>query len=492
MLKQTQSQKQVQKVLPQIIQKQSLLAVPAIALEQMIKKELEENPLLEESDDDIDDSPTSDDSQSESKSEDGVETVDKELEDDQTGEDLDLGDYYNDNYDGYKTDEFKKNKENINYENMWKEQVTLKDNLISQLHVSNLSDKETFIGEYIIGNLDEDGYCRLEDDVMAGELGNLAKDTDFEGETFSKKEIDGVIKTIQKFEPLGIGSRNLQECLLVQVDELDTDVETKECIKKLIQNYFEDLRLKKFERIMKALDIDKEKLNEIFELVQKLNPKPGYNDDNLEQNYIYPDMIVTKVNGEYKVFHNDKFPMLRINNEYRAMISDRKNGISRETKDYIKNNFDRAKWYIDAINSRRETMIKVMNSILIRQYDFFENMGEGLKPMYEKDVADDIHMDISTVSRTVRGKYVQTDFGIFELKYFFSNSMVNEEGDDISTKEIKKKLKDIIDEEDSTKPYTDEQLTTEMEKAGFKIARRTVAKYREAMNIPKARLRRKI
>ena len=474
MLKQTQSQKLSQKVLPQIIQRQSLLAVPAIAIEQMIKKELEENPLLDEAESTED------------------EVAEDEKADKKGDEDLDFGDHYNEEYDGYKTHEYRKSKEHINYENMWRDTVTLQDNLTSQLHVTNLTDKQIFIGEFIIGNLDEDGYLRMGLDSIREELDEQSKGTSFENEKFTDKEILDVLHVIQRFEPMGLACRDLQECLLVQADELDIEDDMKENVCALIKDHFEDLRLKKYEKIMKELAIDKETLNKVFETVHKLNPKPGYTDDQLEQNYIYPDLIVTKVNDEYKVFLNDKIPSLKVNHAYREMMNTDKNGMTDEAKEYIKNNFERAKWYIDAINSRRETMIKVMNSILIRQFDFFENMGEGLKPMYEKDVADDIHMDISTVSRTVRGKYVQTDFGIYELKYFFSNFMTNEEGDDISTKEIKKKLKEIIESENGSKPYTDDQLTTEMEKVGFKIARRTVAKYRESMGIPKARLRRKI
>lgn len=477
MLKQTQSQKLSQKVLPQIIQRQSLLAVPSLAIEQMIKKELEENPLLEEA---------------EESAEDIKEAAENEKEDKKADDDLDFGDHYNEEYDGYKTHEFKKSKEHFNYENMWRDTVTLQDNLISQLHVANLTDKQEYIGEFIIGNLDEDGYLRIELDSIKNELEEQSKGTSFANEKFDVKEMEDVLYVIQRLEPIGLACKDLRECLLVQAGEMDIDEKMKEYVCILIKDYFEDLRLKKYEKIMKGLGIDKETLNSVFETIQKLNPKPGYVDDQLEQNYIYPDLVVTKVNEEYKVFLNDKIPSLKVNHAYREMMNSKKSGINAEAKEYIKNNFERAKWYIDAINSRRETMMKVMNSILIRQFDFFESLGEGLKPMYEKDVADDIHMDISTVSRTVRGKYVQTDFGIYELKYFFSNFMTNEEGDDISTKEIKKKLKEIIDSEDPQKPYTDDQLTAEMEKVGFKIARRTVAKYRESMNIAKARLRRKI
>lgn len=267
----------------------------------------------------------------------------------------------------------------------------------------------------------------------------------------------------------------------------------KKLCKRVLNEYFEEFRLKNYEKLIKELDVDTETINNVFDFILKLNPKPGAIESPTEQNYIYPDLIVTKENGEYKVELNDRsIPSLRLNKTYKKLLTRGKNKLKKDAKDFIANNFERAKWFLEAIKSRRETMLKVMNSILRRQIEFFDNMGEGLKPMYEKDVAEDISMDISTVSRTVRGKYVQTDFGFYELKFFFSNYMKNDEGDDISTKEIKIKLKDIIGKEDTSKPYTDDQLVAEMKKAGYKIARRTIAKYRESMKLPKARLRRKI
>ena len=257
--------------------------------------------------------------------------------------------------------------------------------------------------------------------------------------------------------------------------------------------YFEEFRLKNFEKLIKDLQIDIDVVNKIFELIGKLNPKPGLSEDIEDNHYIYPDLIVRKENNEYKVELNDKhIPSVKLNNMYLKLAENKKNLYDKSAKEFVKNNYERARWFLDAIKSRRMTMLKVMNSILKRQIEFFENMGENLKPMYEKDIADDINMDISTISRTVRGKYVQTSFGIYELKQFFSNYIRNDEGDDVSTKEIKNKLKEIIGNENPKSPLTDDDLTKELNKAGFKIARRTVAKYRESLKIAKARLRRKI
>lgn len=479
MLKQTHTQKQTQKILPQIIQRQSLLTIPTIALEQMIKAELEANPLLEEAEDQV----------QEPEKEEVSEAAEKE------NEEYNWDDFFENDSEGYKTydNAGSGNTERINYEEMWKESTTLSDNLLSQLYLSNLSDKDNFIGEDIIGNLDDDGYLRDSLEEIRDDLEKRKTGTEFEFETFTIEDIENVLKIIQKLDPIGIASRDLKECLLIQVEEANVEEELKEQSKKVLNCCFEEFRLRNYEKIIKELNVDQETVNKIFDFILKLNPKPGFIEVQLEQNYIYPDLIVTKVDTEYQVMLNERnVPWVRVNNAYKRMILGDKNKVSKETKDFVVNNFERAKWFLDAIKSRRETMMKVMNSILIRQFDFFENMGEGLKPMYEKDVAEDINMDISTVSRTVRGKYVQTDFGIYELKFFFSNFLTNDEGDDISTKEIKIKLRGIIEKEDPTQPLTDDELAKEMAGIGFKIARRTVAKYREAMNIPKARLRRKL
>ncbi|HRE41157.1 MAG TPA: RNA polymerase factor sigma-54 [Ignavibacteria bacterium] len=490
MLKQTQSQKLNQKILPQIIQRQSLLAVPTIALEQMMKQELELNPFLEDLEIVEMESPTQ---EAESTEKDKTADDTENSDDNSKADEYNWDDYFENDSDGYKTNlDFKEN-ESYKLENMWKDETSFSDNLISQLHMSGISDKEIYIGEHIIGNLDEDGYLRETDEELLAEIERMKYGTEYENESFTLDEVKTVLDLIKRFEPVGIASRNLVDCLLTQLDELAIDSRIKNLCDKILNNYFEEFRLKNYEKICKELQVDQETVNKVFDTISKLNPKPGISESLIDQTYIYPDLIVTKKDEEYIVTLNDKgIPQLRLNNGYRNMIMNEKTKLTKETKDFVQVNFERAKWFLDAIKSRRETMMKVMNSILIRQFDFFENKGEGLKPMYEKDVAEDINMDISTVSRTVRGKYVQTDFGIYELKFFFSNYLKNEDGDDISTKEIKNKIKEIIEKENSAKPFTDDDLANELNNLGFKIARRTVAKYREAMNIPKARLRRKL
>lgn len=487
MLKQTQSQKLLQKTLPQIIQKQSLLAVPILSIEQMVRQEIEQNPFLEELEEEIVEEKEVEEKESSEEQEKEFEEVDKKEEE------FDMDDFANSEIDGYKTEDYETSQKTINYENIWKSGMSMTDNLLSQLHLSGLSEKDVFIGEVIIGNLDDEGYIRESNEEIIADLEKQKADTEFSEEIFFSREVEFVIAEIQTFDPPGIASRNLKECLLKQIDLLTNYADVKETAKRILNEFFEEFRLKNYEKLMKELNVEIEIINKVFELISKLNPKPGYIGDSTDNHYIYPDLIVRKENNEYKVEINDRnVPVLRLSKAYRDLTDNIGRKGDKSAKEFVKTNYERAKWFIDAIKSRRQTMLKVMNSILKRQKEFFDNMGENLKPMYEKDVAEDIRMDISTVSRTVRGKYVQTDFGIYELKYFFSNYLKTDEGEDVSTKEIRAKIKEIIEAENQYKPLNDDDLTRELNKLGFKIARRTVAKYREAMKIPKARLRRKL
>jgi RNA polymerase sigma-54 factor len=257
----------------------------------------------------------------------------------------------------------------------------------------------------------------------------------------------------------------------------------------MINDYFDDFKHKHYEKLSKELGVPLEKINELFEIIHRLNPVPGKQDTAAD--YIYPDFIVTKSDGKLLVeLNDDSRPKVRISKKYLDLLNS--NEVEKDTKEFLKNKLDSAKWFINAIQSRKQTMLKVMNAIVKRQREFFESHGENLKPMFEKDIAEDISMDISTVSRVVRGKYAQTDFGIYELKYFFSNALHTESGEDVSNKIVKEKIKELIDSENKSKPLSDDKLTELMSQSGFNIARRTVAKYRESMKIPKATMRRKI
>jgi RNA polymerase sigma-54 factor len=489
MLKQTQSQKLVQKVLPQIIQKQNLLAVPTLTLEQMVRVELDVNPFLEEeletpeTDENIENNEFSDEKESEAE-----ESI-------KTDEEYDWDDFQQGEDDGYKTsssdDEDKKSIQEL----YWKSKTTFYEYLISQLHLSELNEKQIFIGEIIIGNINNDGYLLEDLEELLQDINKNKGGTDYENTEFNTNEIKYVLSEIQKFEPPGVAANNLKESLLIQLGLLKIDNNVRELSKKVLSDYFDEFRLKNYEKISKELEIDIELTNLIFEIISKLNPKPASAYEEGDQSgYIYPDLIVTENEGEYIIELNEKYsPRIKLNSSYKKLLKDKSSKLDNNAIAFINNNYERAKWFLEAIESRRNTMLSVMDAILKRQKEFFDNKGETtLKPLYEKEIAEDINMSISTISRAVKGKYVQTDFGIYELKEFFSKNFKPEGNADISINEIEKKLKEIIEIEDSSKPFNDEELVIELNKFGYNLARRTVAKYRENLGIQKARLRRKL
>jgi RNA polymerase sigma-54 factor len=454
MLKNIQTQSLQQKLSPQAIQAQLLLAIPSLSLDQEIKNQLEENPLLEEDKDvsaessvNEDENPYSMDGSINSPTE-----YSRKSTEDKTDYLLNKGE-------------------------------RLKESPIEQLYKLGLDNRQHIIAEEILGNVDDDGYLRIS-------LEDIIKDIhDKYSFTPELNEAESVLKIVQKLDPIGVASRNLQECLTVQLEELDADKEDKRLCISMINDYFEEFSHKHFEKLAKMMDVNLEKVNELFEIVQRLNPVPGKQDSTAD--YIYPDFIITKTEGKFIAeLNNDYKPSVRISKTYLELL--KSPDTKEDTKEFLKNKLDSAKWFINAIQSRKDTLLKVMNAILERQREFFESRGEKLKPMFEKDIAEDINMDISTVSRAVRGKYVQTDFGIFELKYFFSGAMQTENGEDVSNKVVKEKIRELIEKEDKSKPLSDDKITDIMKDSGYPLARRTVAKYREAMKIPKATLRRKI
>ncbi|MGH2575625.1 MAG: RNA polymerase factor sigma-54, partial [Ignavibacteria bacterium] len=403
-------------------------------------------------------------------------------QDDESYEIEDWYDYSNSDVEGHKSPESFEmhssgHQDKSDYEVLT--DVRMRETPLDQLHRAGLEEKYVIIGEEIIGSLDDDGYLR---DSSEDVINDIKKHYGLE---VSEQEFEHVLKIIQKFDPVAIASRNLQECLMVQLEELDIDSRTKDLCMKLINDHFEDFSLKRYEKISRSLGIGLEMVNELFDTIHKLNPVPGNLDNIPERNYVYPDFIVKKVDGEFLIELNDDFlPSLRINKKYLTLAKQKNTTI--QTKEFIKSKFEAAKWFINSIISRNQTILKVMRAIVERQKKFFMSNGENLVPLYEKDIAFDINVDLSTVSRTVRNKYVQTDFGTFELKYFFSNPIHTESGEDVSSKIVKEKIKEFIGNEDKTNPLTDDKITQLMNKAGFPISRRTVAKYREAMKIPKA------
>ena len=484
MLKQQLQQKLQQKLSPQQIQLIRLLELPAIELEERIKHELEDNPALEEGKDIADDFERTDDE--------GVDDITTN----ETDTDLSLGDYMSeDDIPDYKLREISEKtdrKEDIPFS----VSQSLNEYLLQQLGLRDLPEKEMKIAEYIIGNIDDDGYLRRELSAIADDLVFQA------GQDVNEKEIEEVLTIIQDFDPAGVGARNLQECLLLQLDRKESTPGVNMAI-HILTEYFEEFTRKHYDKIMRGLNISEGTLKKAIHEIIALDPKPcsswgGSMEAAMSQ--VIPDFLVEAVNGELILSMNNRdIPDLKISREYAEMFQDytgnKANQTSkmREAVQFVKQKLDSAQWFIDAIKQRQETLQRTMEAIILLQRDFFLTGDDAtLRPMILKDVAERAGYDISTISRVSNSKYVQTNFGIYPLKFFFSESMQTDSGEEISTREVKKIMKEHIDSEDKRKPLTDEELTTILKEKGYVIARRTVAKYREQLDIPVARLRKEI
>ncbi len=500
MLNLQQKQSLQQKLSPQQIQYIKLLQLPTLALEQRIKAELEINPLLEEGEEEEEELELQEDSEDEppadeadSDTEDNVEASDADADD---VDDYNWEDFLNSSEDlyGYKA-QVDTSEDDEDREIPVAARLSMAEHLKNQLPFLDLSETEELLAEQIIGSIDEDGYLRRS-------MESIIDDIVFNyGEMVEESDVERVLKLIQTLDPVGIASRDLRECLLVQLRARSDDVEGREAAIQMLEKAYKDFTMKHFEAIKRKLRISDEELKEAFDLVQHLNPKPGEGEFTAAQNYITPDFTVRFVDDELIVLLNSgNAPELRISKGYQSMLeklsAEKKRGaqsaIDGETKSFLKNKLESARWFINSINQRRNTMIKVMNAIVSLQEDFFK-FGEGnLKPMILKDIAEMIEMDISTVSRVVNGKYVQTEFGVYELKYFFSEGLSTESGEEVSNKEVKAIIEGIIVEEDKKKPLSDQKIANMLDGKGFNIARRTVTKYREQLGIPVARLRKEI
>jgi len=453
-----------QKQSPQQVLLSSLLQLPVLRLEHRIKQELEMNPLLEyDIDQEIEMKEVEDDEE------------EKEEEEEEEEEEIDWEEILNDE----DNLEYKKKRDTKEDEinRPEAEPVTLMDHLFEQLHLAPLNDEEKEIGKYILWCLDDDGY-------LASSVESIAENFSVTTETVEK-----ILSEVQNFDPPGIGARDLKECLLIQLNGMQ---ERDELAIRMLEECYDHFKNKRFEKIKKCLNVPLEEVKRIMQLISKLNPKPGERYIPEGENYIIPDVIVERVDGEFKITLNDwNVPRLKINNTYKQLLR-QKQQINKKTRDYLRQKLESARWLINSIYQRRSTILRVMEAIVNKQRDFFEKGKGYLKPMILKDIADKVDLDISTVSRVTNGKYVQTEFGIFELKYFFSERLETVSGQEISNKLIKQKIKDIIDNENTKKPYNDQTISDFLRKDGYKIARRTVAKYREQMKIPVARLRREI
>ncbi|MBD0400972.1 RNA polymerase factor sigma-54 [Flammeovirga sp. EKP202] len=491
MLKQAQKLKQTQTLSPQQIQFIKLLQVPTIELEKRIQEELQENPVLEEGKESDreeqefgnDDASTTDDTNDEFDDIPEIDPIDE----------VNLDDYVNrDDVAGYKM--YGDGDVSDDKELPIPMMDTLGDALLMQLSFLNLNEVEQQIGEQLIGSIESDGYIRRPLEAIVNDLAFLQNvETDL-------NHVEMVLKKIQQFDPPGIGARTLQECLEIQLKKKDTHDPIVKIAIKMIVLCFEEFKKKHYTKIQKRLGIDDEQMKDAIEMIIHLNPKPGgVNSNAASAQFLTPDFIIKEVNGRINISLNGKnAPDLRVSRQYGDMIdafdkTPKKTKKMREEVRFVKQKLDAAKWFIDAIKQRQDTLLRTMQAIVDYQMPFFLSGDEGqLRPMILKDIAEIIQMDISTVSRVASSKVVETDFGIYPLKYFFSESISTESGEDVSSKQVKSVLKEMIETEDKKKPLSDDKLEKLLRIKGYNIARRTVAKYREQMNIPVARMRKEL
>jgi RNA polymerase sigma-54 factor len=478
-----------QKLSPQQIQFIKLLQIPTAELESRIEEELEINPALEEGKEDYDEAPSSDEDSYNNEEESSNEEDDFSSE-----EDLSVEDYIrDDDISGYKMQGDGPSDEEER-EMPLATSASLQDQLMNQLGFLKLDEKQTEIGKQLIGSIDSDGYVRRELDLI---VNDLAFSQNIET---TVEEVEEVLFKIQTFDPAGIAARDLQECLLLQLERKDENSETVKIAEEIIRDHFDEFTKKHYDKIQRKLDISDEEMKEAVHLITRLNPKPGGGaGDDVKTQYLIPDFILFNNNGKLELTLNSRnAPELRISRSYVEMFeaydkSSKKDKKLKEAVTFVKQKLDAAKWFIDAIRQRQATLLKTMHAIVKYQYDFFLEGDESkLKPMILKDIANEIDMDISTVSRVANSKTVQTEFGIYPLKYFFSEGIATESGEDVSSREVKHILKEIIEKEDKKKPLSDEKLEKMLKEKGYNIARRTVAKYREQLNIPVARLRKEL
>ena len=453
---------------PQQVQYLKLLQLPTLALEQRIKMELEMNPMLEPNE----------------ELEEGVE-LEEPVETEEDSYTLD--DYVKDDLEGYKSPEsYRSNGEEESYEPPLPSTVPLSERLLSQFRLLTVDEEDLLLAEEIIGNVDEDGYLRRDLALIVQDL-NLSY-----GLSLTAAKAEDVLCRLQRLDPPGIAARNLQECLKAQLHAAALAPSLKELAIKILDQHFEDFKLKRFDNLSKNLNIGLDTLKKVLDLIQHLNPKPGEGEFTAQENYITPDFVVQKDSGDFLITLNDRnIPPLRINNAYKELVAPKGKKVSAEAKDFVKKKFEAAKWFIASIHQRRETLLKVMKSIVEKQRQWFDD-GEVLKPMIYKDISEIVGVDISTISRVCNSKFAQTEYGVYPLRYFFTSGLESDNGEDISNQAVKQRVKELIAVEDSQDPLNDDKIAELLKKEGIRIARRTVAKYREQLGLPIARLRRKI
>jgi RNA polymerase sigma-54 factor len=481
-LRQHLAQKLEQRLSPQQIQLMKLLQVPTMELDQRIKQELEENPALEEGiDEPLDEFESQDDDFNES--------------DEDYDNDFELSDYFDDDTPDYKTQVNNTSKDEEERAIPLSVEASFQEKLTEQLHLLYLDDTQFIIADTIIGNLDESGYLNRDIEAIVDDLAFSANIT------VTTEEVETVLKLVQELDPAGIGARDLRECLLLQIERKQEGNITLFTAKKILQDHFEEFTKKHYDKIQKKLEIENEDLKQAIDAIIKLNPKPGgsMKEGAKSQQQVIPDFIINDLEGRLELSLNSRnAPELKVSKEYEHLLRSYSEGAKtsksdREAVSFVKAKLDGALWFIDAIKQRQHTLLSTMEAIMNYQLDFFLSGDDTkLKPMILKDIAEKVSLDISTVSRVANSKYVQTSYGVYSLKYFFSESLSTDSGEEVSTREVKKILSDAIEAENKAKPLTDEHLAKLLNDKGYNIARRTIAKYREQLNIPVARLRKEL
>ncbi len=497
-LSQSLQQKLLQKLSPQQIQLMKLLQVPTANLEERIKEELEENPALEVTDEEGAEAYDEKDEFADSTPAEEEYEAEDDRDKDDLYENIDISDYVQEGDDDIA--DYKLRDENYGEQEEkttmpYKVETSFYEVLEAQLGMLNLDERQHKITEQIIGSIDEDGYLRRDTSAIVDDLAFR------QNVETAEQEVEELIDRIQRFDPPGVCARNLQECLLLQLERQRLEGKDVNLAMQALTKYFDEFTKKHYEKIQRGLNLDDDQLREVMIQITKLNPKPGGNvgEINKAESYVVPDFFIYNNASKLELTLNSKnAPELRISEGYRDMLKEYDRGTKKDRRQkeavlFIKQKIDSAKWFIDAIKQRQHTLFSTMTAIMNHQYNFFLTGDEtALRPMILKDIAEKTDLDISTVSRVANSKFVQTEFGTYRLKFFFSESLTTDSGEEVSTREVKKILSDLIEAEQKKKPLSDERLTELLQEKGYNIARRTVAKYREQLNIPVARLRKEL
>jgi len=448
-------------------------------LDQRIKQEIEENPALEEGSDELEDEFDNQD----------------DTEENDTDDEFDLSDYIDDDIADYKTHANNQSKDDEERVIPLSGEQSFQEKLSEQLHLLDLNETEFIIADILIGNLDESGYLNRDLEALVDDLAfsmNVIT---------SEQEVKSILGLIQTFDPAGVGARSLQECLLLQINRKQDGDISRFTAKKILEDFFEEFTKKHYDKIALKLEIEDKDLKDAIDEILRLNPKPGgsLRESAKNQLQITPDFVINETEGRLELSLNSRnAPSLKVSREYESMLRSYSEGAKttksdKEAVSFVRQKLDGAKWFIDAIKQRQQTLLLTMNAIMNYQFAYFLSGDEAkLRPMILKDIADIVNLDISTISRVSNSKYVQTNFGIYPLKYFFSESLSTDSGEEVSTREVKKILSEAINFESKKIPLTDEKLMDLLNEKGYNIARRTVAKYREQLNFPVARMRKEL